>query len=246
MKEEHAYKSETDLCRDFIAWAKLQGWVAYAETAGFDILLVGAGGVQIGVQAKLRFNATLLRQILPSSWSWDGDGPDYRAVLLPSATHDIAGVCDAIGVITFRPRGNQQVLHIGSTEEDYHSKFFPMLKIEYFHHYWNPMTRCVLPEYVPDVAAGASCPIQLTEWKIAALRVCAMLEIHGEVTTKQIKEFGIDPRRWAHSAAGWLQPVHMKRGYYQRGPKLLFAEQHPTVYAQIKSELIAAESKAAS
>jgi hypothetical protein len=60
-------------------------WTVYAETAGFDLLLVqDVTGVQVGIEAKLTLNLKVLEQALPSRY--DGFhrpsvGPDYRAVL---------------------------------------------------------------------------------------------------------------------------------------------------------------------
>jgi hypothetical protein len=51
MAEVKAKTSEADLCAGFIAAATKGGsWTAYAETAGYDILMVRASdGVQIGI-----------------------------------------------------------------------------------------------------------------------------------------------------------------------------------------------------
>ena len=54
MKREKPYPTEVALCSAFIA-AVPREWTAYAETAGWDILLVRkADGFQIGVEAKLK------------------------------------------------------------------------------------------------------------------------------------------------------------------------------------------------
>ena len=78
------YKTEAALCADFITWVKAESgtqrrfgagrspvWTPYAETAGWDILLVAADGTQIGVQAKLRFNLKVIAQSIPDRWSWE-------------------------------------------------------------------------------------------------------------------------------------------------------------------------------
>ncbi len=79
------FKTEADLCDAFISWALKQGWTSYAETGGFDILLV-KDGTQVAVEAKLKFNTTVLGQILPSRYGHDLEhGPDFRAVLVPLA-----------------------------------------------------------------------------------------------------------------------------------------------------------------
>jgi hypothetical protein len=102
-------------------------------------------------------------------------------------------------------------------------------------HYWSPLKRHELPEFVPDVIAGDSGPVQLTKWKIAALRIVATLEVTGSVTRDDFKRIGVDPRRWL-GPNGWLKPTD-KPGVYQRGEGLDFDTQHPTVYAQVLAEI---------
>ena len=87
MKRAVTYKTEADLCADFIAAVRHDGkWECYPETAGWDILCVRASdGAQVGVEAKLRFNARVLNQALEEyGWAPDRSGPDYRAVLCNS------------------------------------------------------------------------------------------------------------------------------------------------------------------
>lgn len=108
-----------------------------------------------------------------------------------------------------------------------------------------------LPDYVPDVAAGASAPIRLTPWKIGALKVCATMEIRGHVDKLDFKRHGIDRRRWI--AARWIVPMPVtvsrskrdstladdKAIRYVYGPKPpVFPLQHPVVYEQIKAEVL--------
>jgi hypothetical protein len=90
------FDTEAELCAAFIKWAEKQGWKSYAETAGWDILLVAADGTQIGVQAKLRFNMKVLQQAVDYGLWGRGIGPDFRAVLVPdSGGKDI---CAALGM----------------------------------------------------------------------------------------------------------------------------------------------------
>src|SRR5690606_36396585 len=71
---------------------------------------------------------------------------------------------------------------------------------------WNPERRCDLPEIVPVVRAGVPSPLQLTPWKIGALKVLAHLEVYGAITAKGVKEYGIDARRFC-ATDGWLQQL---------------------------------------
>lgn len=220
--------SEADLCREFITWAALQGWTAYAETGGFDLVLA-KDGVQIGVQAKLRFNATLLRQIIPGKYSNVTEGPDYLAILLPDYDSDVRDVADFCGFAFFH-RATAQRCFTNDVGE-----FSPRLEPSRWHHWYfeKPVT---LPDYVPDVSAGASAPRQLSVWKVNALRICAVIELQGFVETKDFRRFGIDYRRWEIS--GWLVREHLRKpARYTAGPKLKFAEQHPTIYKQVIEDL---------
>ena len=242
MAREPIFKTEADLCAAFIAWAKTEAgrrswgvetpaWTPYAETAGWDILLVGADGTQIGVQAKLKFNLKVIAQTIPERWAhWHDVGPDYRAVLVPENDGTADQICAALGIMLFAP-GRRSYGFDGDGRE-----FTPSLNLEHSQgwHYWSPRKRCELPEFVPDVPAGASGPVQLTKWKIAALRVVATLEVRGFVTRADFQRLGVDPRRWT-GPGGWIVPGAVP-GQYVRGPSLDFDAQHPTVYAQVLAE----------
>lgn len=243
MKKTPAYATEADLCAAFIAWVKTEAgkyrhgsktpkWTPYAETAGWDILLVGEDGTQIGIQAKLKFNMKVLSQCVPSCWDhWHDSGPDYRAVLVPDRDGEHANICAALGLMLFYPQHGW-----GPVE------FSPGLSMEHANggwHYWSPHKRHELPEFVPDVVAGASGPVQLTKWKIAALRIVATLELRGHVTRQDFRHYQVDPRRWT-GPGGWLVPKSDRMqdaGQYVRGPALDFDQQHPDVYPQVLAEV---------
>lgn len=246
MKKPEQYATEAALCADFIAWVKrIEGrydggekalaWTVYAETAGWDILLVGQDGTQVGIEAKLKFNMKVLQQCLPDSWSaWHDRGPDYRAVLVPDWDSGHANICNALGLgllgrngggwgpVDFRP---------GLLDNDGRGGW----------HYWSPARRCELPEFVPDVIAGDSAPLRLTKWKIAALRIAATLEVRGHVTRQDFREYSIDPRRWT-GPGGWLLPGAVP-GQFVRAPALDFDKQHPEVYAQVLAEVREKQAK---
>lgn len=227
-RREVKFASEAELCAAFCTWATRQGWTPYAETAGFDVLLVEKSGAQIGIEAKLRTNVKVIEQALPSCWDSGEVGPDHRAILVPD--HPGEGIVTAlafVGVEVFYAtsahwRGDRFDFVRGNRLSEMHD--------------WNPARRCALPEFVPDVAAGVPAPVQLTKWKIGALRVLALLEIDGSVTKKEIAGAGIDPRRWC-AGDNWLRVVG--DGRYSRGDCPAFDQQHPDVYAKVRAELIA-------
>lgn len=242
MKKQPRYATEAALCADFLEWVKQPQrfardddvrWTAYAETAGWDILLVAQDGTQIGIQAKLKFNMKVLSQSLPDRFNdWHANGPDYRAVLVAEWDSDHERICNALGLALIGGSGNGWR----------HPEFRPgLLQNECGGgwHYWSPQQRENLPEYVPDVPAGDSAPLRLTQWKIAALRVVATLEVRGFVTREDFRTHAIDSRRWT-GPGGWLVPRSDRmqdRGQYVRGPGLDFDRQHPDVYAQVLEEV---------
>lgn len=228
------FAKETDLCAHFLGGIK-KGWTAFAETAGWDILLVREkDGFQIGIEAKLRLNAEVLCQAAEGAWDVGNAGPDCRAVLVPfnSSTGGLGRLAAYIGITiigVFQPTG---CASYGGR------RFDPSLPEDdiwrsgqWFE--WCPRRRHALPEYVPDVAAGASSPIRLTKWKIAAIKILVTIEKRGFVTRMDFKHHGIDHRRWI-CARGWLD---VRGGHYvacHRTPAL--KTDHPLVYAQIAAE----------
>lgn len=227
--KHHPFETEADLCAAFIEWAKPQGWTAYAETEGWDILLVDGDGTQIGIQAKLRLNLHVLAQALEDAWAaYRETGPDFRAVLIP--WYGLSTSFGALGLTVISYRGD---LHSPRTTD--RNAFTPSLSDKWCQwHYWNPANRHPLPEYVPDVVAGASAPSQLTKWKIGALRIAATNELRGYVTKQDFKHHGIDPRRWS-SPPAWMVPIEGAPGRYR--VTMDFAKQHPQVYPQVRADI---------
>lgn len=231
------FATEVDLCARFIESIG-PDWTAYAETAGWDILLVRkADGFQIGIEAKLKLNAHVLTQTLEEygSWSAEQPGPDCRAILVPDSESGYERIASYIGIT---------VLRVRSPNAQYHSQaFFPSLPVirkgyvgggdSWYE--WAPTSRHRLPEYVPDVAAGAPAPTQLTDWKIGAIKIAITLETRGYVTRADFKHIQIDHRRWLASGMGWLA---IEDGRYVRGKHFPdFKSQHPVVYEQIAADI---------
>jgi len=243
------FAKETDLCAAFLAEVERQSakrrsaqdqWTAYAETAGFDIVMVRkADGVQIGIEAKLALNTTVVSQALEGSDGWRKgvDGPDYRAVLVPEdATKGLALFCKALGLTVLTcgvPRGHverrlfEPALPRVGDPYDYFSD-------DYWHQ-WCPVRRLLLPDYVPDVAAGASSPLALTKWKIKAIKLVILLQ-ERPVTRADFKHLDLSPTRWTAPAISWLVPARDAKGYVA-GPYMPdFKAQHPRVYEEIAAD----------
>lgn len=222
------FASEAAMCAAFIAALPAE-WTAYPETATWDILLVRrSDGCQIGIQAKLRLNAEVLCQAVRYDLSYSGEGPDYRAVLVPYGGHAelaaLAPYC-AVTVITMRAvryypyqPSLPSLPESGFDDADWHAAL--------------PTRRHPVPEYVPDVRAGSSAPLQLTPWKIGAIRIAVLLAESGPVSRATFKHIGIDIRRWI--AQGWLRPGV---DGFVAGPKMPdFRVMHPKNWEDIRSD----------
>lgn len=231
MKKVKPFATEVDLCAAFIA-ALPKGWTNYNEVAGWDILLSrDVDGFQIGIQAKLKCNVRVVQQSLEEyRWAVMAPGPDCRAVLVPDGESDLAHIAAYLGitVIRMRVRGNW-----------YGPLFLPNLPVaqdtiineDWYE--WAPAQRCRLPAYVPDVAAGAPAPIQLTPWKVKALKLLVLGERRGGVSRADFKFLGLDHRRWIHPN-GWLRATETSGQYSVNGsPPEGLKTQHPKVFAEI-------------
>lgn len=227
------FATEVDLCAAFLA-ALPAGWTAYNETAGWDILLVRAGdGFQIGVQAKLKFNLAVLHQSLEDKmWSHSSCGPDCRAVLIPDGEQALGRLSAYLCLTTIVMQSADRPRHV--------APFSPVLpgdkaawREEWFE--LAPSRRETLPAYVPDCLAGSSAPVQLTPWKIQALKIAVLMETRGSVTRADFKHIEIDHRRWISGA--WLAVDHAHPGRWVKGKYWPdFASQHPRNYLEIKAD----------
>jgi hypothetical protein len=225
------FTREVRLCSAFIA-ALPEGWVPYAETAGFDILLVRVpDGFQIGIQAKLRLNAKVIRQACETGDPGEltAPGPDCRAILVPKGAvgDDMAAICRMLGLT---------VIAVQEVGPGTFSPDLPRLKQDGAGREWfemGPSRRLDLPDHVPDVEAGVPGPLQLTAWKIKAIRIVVTLEQRGFVLRDDFRHHKIDMRRWIAPRTGWL--VRKEPGW-GRGPRLPdFRAQHPRNWAQIEA-----------
>ncbi len=226
-----AFESEIALCEAFLASVDERKWTAYPETCGWDILMVRrADGFQIGVQAKLKLNTDVINQALEDygHWSANKAGPDCRALLVPSS-NGFGTICKylALTVIVADPPGVLWKRRIQPRLPDpppaWDSGEWPE---------WAPAKRHKLPDYVPDVAAGASAPLQLTDWKIKAIKLSVLLDTHGSVHRTDFAYLQLDHRRWIEGK--WLV---LENGVFRTGPAMPnLKKQHPKVYLQISAE----------
>lgn len=226
------FATEVALCAAFIAEVDKRVWTPYAETGGWDILLVRkSDGFQIGIQAKLALNLDVVNQAIEqhSGWMAVSPGPDCRAVLVPGGTFKLGHICDYVGLV---------VIVMQSASNYSKPSFYPRLPAKPDEwrgsddwHEWCPTKRHKLPDCVPDVAAGASAPLQLTDWKIKAIKLAILLEKRGHVSREDFKHLSLDHRRWI--AQDWL--VAGPEGYIAKAAPN-FKKQHPKVYEKIAGE----------
>jgi len=150
------FATEADLCAAFIKGVEHQArrrgsaWTPFAETAGWDILLVrNADGFQIGIEAKLKLNAKVFAQALESPWHRE-EGPDCRAVLVPrTENNELSALAPYVGLTVIGVRA--------VTEGDsWRDVFYPHLpepdEPRYSLGDWRelmPLRRHQLPDFVP-------------------------------------------------------------------------------------------------
>lgn len=246
MSKAKLFTSEADMVAAFCSlidparWARnpehAPRWTQYHETAGWDLLLVHETGIQVGIEAKLSLNAKVLEQALPSRWA-DPSGPDYRAVLVPTdgLQHHLARLARHVGITVITISGERAP--DGALRHVYSNPGLPDEK----HTYsltdwpnWCPLERCKLPEYVPDVSGGKAAPIQLSPWKIKAIKLLILLERRGAVTRRDMKALGLSPTRWTDHYNGFLRPG--PDGYVRSGLTPDLKAQHPVNWAQIEAD----------
>jgi hypothetical protein len=232
--------TEAELCTAFIADATKNGnWTAYPETGDFDIILVRKDdGAQIGIEAKLSLNVKVLEQALPS-YRFESDGPDYRAVLVPAAKVQVglATIAGYLGitVLTYDAArfGRDNRVGYDMTPGSIRPSLPTRKWDESNWHEWCPIERIRLPEYTPDVEAGRSAPVALTEWKIKAIKLAILLE-DRPVTRADFHGLKLSPTRWTNRHDGWLVPT--PEGYVPGKSMPDFKAQHPVNYEQIKAD----------
>ncbi len=246
------YESEAAMCAQFCDWVRLKGWTPYPETAGWDVLCVAPDGFQIGVQAKLALNPAVVCQALDEE-GWLGAsavGPDCRAVLVPAAKAQsgMTRICAALGVTVIKGAGPGAITKRGLIAQEtsswggrvHRAAFEPELPITrdpWTMQRWFDLctsVRHTLPEYVPDVAAGASGPVQLTDWKVRAIKIAVLAQRRGYVTRADFADLKISIHRWLTLA--WLTYHPSDRGKLVPHRMPDFKAQHPRNYAEIEAD----------
>jgi hypothetical protein len=239
MSKEPLFQTEADLVAEFcrlIQHRNAPAWTIYHESCGWDLLVVHPSGFQIGVEAKLSLNAKVLDQALPGRWA-DDRGPDYRAVLVPGGglQNHLAHLALHLGITVISVSGERGP--DGSVRHGYANPTLPDEAYAYGLRAWPnwcPAQRCKLPDYVPDVMGGKAAPVQLSEWKIKAIKLLILLERRGAVTRRDMKALGISPTRWTDHWNGFLSAG--PDGYVRNARTPDLKAQHPTNWTQIEAD----------
>jgi hypothetical protein len=243
------WDTEAALFVDFKAWVEAQDWLFYAETGGWDAVLVRpVDGFQIGVEGKLSINAKVLCQALAHDHYWDGGiGPDCVAILAPAekTVSGLATIARRLGVVVIgaapAPSWQRSKLPVFKPELPTTRDRWS-LRDDYAHDAWPehfPDARVTLPDYIPDTVAGRPSPTPLTPWKVGALKVMVVLELQGHITRADFKALGLDYRRWVQF---WLTKPRKPGGgfvdtlnWYECGATPKLRTMHPVNYKQVKA-----------
>ena len=238
MAIDQTFTDEASLVASFIeslnrSQRRQKNWTVYPETAGWDLVLVHSTGAQVGIEAKLSLNAKVVDQALSGQHQIFGsDGPDYRAVLVPAGKVQLHldRICAAIGIkiLAHTPPqdGTFRYIDLPDPNSDYSYGHWPQ---------WCPAQRLTLPDYIPDVAAGVASPVQLTAWKVKAIKLMICLERRGFVDRSVMRAIDISPSRWTDRCHGFL--ATNGNGQYvscKATPDL--RAQHPVNYAEIEAD----------
>lgn len=245
VKDENwpGWANEAAMVADFTAWAQHEGWVVYAETCSWDLLLVRpSDGFQIGVEAKMRLNADVVCQVLSRETHYQrGVGPDCWAVLVPApkSVNGMQAICRHLSIVVIEGRAPDN--YFSRTYKG--PRFTPDLPSDRWSRFddsemgsrgWPercPDERHPLPDYIPDVTGGHPSPVALTDWKIKAIKIAVVLERRGFVTRADFKALKIDPSRWTQF---WLKFGEKGRWVSDSEPD--FKAQHPINYQQIADD----------
>ena len=244
------FNTEAELCAAFLACVP-STWQAYPESCGFDIVLAHkATGAQVGIEAKLTLNSKVLVQVTEKR-DRHATGPDFRAVLVGKDVAENRILAARLGIKVLQVRQKMRWTSKGDVQAGWeitHGDDLPSFRAYrqgQDHDWWDqrgwvdeaPAARLVLPEYVPQVAAGMPAPMKLTPWMIQAIKLCICIERFGAVTKQHFADLKISQSRWTQDGL-WLERTST-RGVWKPGPRFpgpTFQAQHPVSWAEIERD----------
>ena len=204
------YGSEEELCAEFRAEAEKRGWAVYPEAHGDLFLVSGPNcttrnaldrrcelpeGVQVVVEAKMRGNVQLLRQI--------ADHTDRRMrqpalviALVPKVDSDFRRVALRLGAVAID----------GARKSwDRHETWVRHVDLRFLAVDVDRIPgNLAVPDLKLDVPAGVASPKRWTPWKEQAVRFC--MEFDGKpVMTSSFRDIGMSMTIWR--SKGWIRQV---------------------------------------
>jgi hypothetical protein len=147
-------------------------------------------GDQVAVEAKARANVEALYQARFRDTRVRGPAPDFRAVLVPKASRAFLEVARDLGVGVYTAR------HCGPWGGSRGVWNHPRKKVVAPRQRWETPRRLWTPPIVSERPAGEPCPSALTEWRVKALELCAVIRARGYCTTADFKRTGISITSW--------------------------------------------------
>jgi hypothetical protein len=150
------------------------GFKIYPECGGWDLVLV-RGQIQIGIQAKLRFNAHVLAQALCDS----DHGPHYRAIACPisrSSRSDAVTIADRCRLLVLDMSRDPKHWLLVPPWLRFRPAWRPAVRWRPFR--W-PGKRLWLPPEVPDLPAGVPSPEVVGPWQLLVCEAEALARHRG-------------------------------------------------------------------
>ncbi len=180
----HRYALESELCEALASAARALRWRVYAETGGWDLLLERGDDLQVGVQAKLRPTVKVLAQAVDVILR-QRHGPEVIAVLVPFSDGDFGAVAHACSVVVLVPDWTSDIARESLRFIIEHAPR---------HSFESP---CWSPEFeTRGIVAGSPSPRSMTPWRASALKACALLEVRGYLTTRDLRDLRLAPQFW--------------------------------------------------
>lgn len=186
------FKTEADLCDALIRDATRERYAVHPETSEWDVLLVDpATGLQVGIEAKLRPNVEVLSQAVRKDERQPG--PDVHAVLVPNATAAFTDIAERLRILVLDSTDlfSLKPAYFGTRL----SYDLLRARIEQAPR-WSHPSRAWVPENPVVVTAGTPSPRRVTEWKIAAVKLCVRTRERGYATSADMKELKLSKSFW--------------------------------------------------
>jgi hypothetical protein len=165
----------------------------HPETGGWDLLLIDVKrDLQIGIQSKLRANFELLVQ----AYGRYNKGPEIHAVLIPAPTlyPDFVFIANALDFVVL----DACRLILGTDYGNgYNGQRQSIASAIEGARVWRHDAREWVPPFeVAGIGGGRSAPVQITPWKIAAIKLCRILRARGYLLKNDFAEHRVSPTWW--------------------------------------------------